>query len=835
MMKGKRRPEYLVFAIGFALLSILCTVFLMIKLFVAGTPGSLDDRGKAMVARAEQLTGTASCAASRIDGGMYSLSDYLVSVFESPKYQLSCEDNSRFARDLVNVIYGESDTSRELDISAMCSASTRQYAVNSLLKDIDRSYRTTGKVNGSGGFSGEVMLSEEFSHDGRVLMGIKTTTGVIRYEGKDIRADVLVDGALCHGCFIYKENSRELPDGAKEFELSWDTSESSSGNHDISIIFRNAGGVSSILRCGKTDIPEFDLLDNDRAVPGTLPSGTESMWYRFNCEDRDAYVNFAGMSRDIKVSLYDLFGNNVGTNDLKDSEYEVLRGKAQDIAAAVKETGIEGISNCFYVRVERSSGVPLTDDVNYTMLTSCDAVRYNGTYMAVVQKDDQTVRMVDENNDLFEAETSDITLLPLNGTLYDMSVKDASSGEKMKIWPGFDSATMEYAYYLREAVPVTVSAVSLEGYASEVTITKDGRSGSDTGDGTLFELSEGINTVNVHLKSFSGEEKEYSLYFLCGDDGSSFARNTLSKFPESYYSGLILLHIQHPEYAFTAYNVGVNFEDVVEVQDSGGRSLATFTYNPSYVKPDSRIYDAPDWMAVKPEVIRYYLDPRNFLTVERVFMFERQSFNPLYHTRDGIRSMISGSFMDTDEYNYVEAIYNAAETSGVSPYLLASRILQEMGFNGASNLAHGTVSGYEGYYNYYNIGAYASTEAGGPVLNGAKYARWGSDPDAQEITEREAGYLLPWDSIDKAITGGALWIANGYINNGQDTLYFQKFDVVDNGTALYDHQYAGYIMMAYSEGYRYYKSYLNTNQLGNSFEFVIPVYNNMPQEFGVKP
>ena len=59
MMKGKRRPEYLVFAIGFALLSILCTVFLLIKLFVAGTPGSLDDRGKAMVARAEQLTGTA--------------------------------------------------------------------------------------------------------------------------------------------------------------------------------------------------------------------------------------------------------------------------------------------------------------------------------------------------------------------------------------------------------------------------------------------------------------------------------------------------------------------------------------------------------------------------------------------------------------------------------------------------------------------------------------------------------------------------------------------------------------------------------------------------------
>ena len=191
--------------------------------------------------------------------------------------------------------------------------------------------------------------------------------------------------------------------------------------------------------------------------------------------------------------------------------------------------------------------------------------------------------------------------------------------------------------------------------------------------------------------------------------------------------------------------------------------------------------------------------------------------------------------MDTEEYDYAKAIYEASETSGVSPYLLASRILQEMGFNGSSNLAHGTVSGYEGYYNYYNIGAYASTAEGGPVLNGARYARWGNEPDKMEISDKEKTYLLPWDSIDKAITGGAIWIANGYINNCQDTLYFQKFDVVGNGGANYDHQYAGNIMMAYSEGYRYYRSYLKTDQLNNTFEFIIPVYKNMPETYGVLP
>ena len=42
-------------------------------------------------------------------------------------------------------------------------------------------------------------------------------------------------------------------------------------------------------------------------------------------------------------------------------------------------------------------------------------------------------------------------------------------------------------------------------------------------------------------------------------------------------------------------------------------------------------------------------------------------------------------------------------------------------------------------------------------------------------------------------------------------------------------------MMAYSEGYRYYKSYLSTDQLGNTFEFIIPVYDNMPDRYGDKP
>jgi beta-N-acetylglucosaminidase len=215
-------------------------------------------------------------------------------------------------------------------------------------------------------------------------------------------------------------------------------------------------------------------------------------------------------------------------------------------------------------------------------------------------------------------------------------------------------------------------------------------------------------------------------------------------------------------------------------------------------------------------------------------MFEQLSFDSDLQTIAGVRSIIAGSFLDGGDKDYAQLIYDAGESAGVSPYFLASRIIQEMGYNGESELWRGEVDGYEGYYNFYNIGAYASDD-GLAVTNGAKYAMWGKEPDAQEISDTEAAILLPWDTPEKAIEGGALWIASGYIEAGQNTLYFQKFDIKQDGTELYTHQYAQNIMMAYSESRRYYNSYNDIGMLDQDFEFIIPVYENMPEDYGYLP
>ena len=63
------------------------------------------------------------------------------------------------------------------------------------------------------------------------------------------------------------------------------------------------------------------------------------------------------------------------------------------------------------------------------------------------------------------------------------------------------------------------------------------------------------------------------------------------------------------------------------------------------------------------------------------------------------------------------------------------------------------------YYNIFNINATGKTTSA-IIANARSYAK-------------DKG----WTTVDKCIIGGVDFIANGYINQGQDTMYFEKFDV----------------------------------------------------------
>ena len=159
--------------------------------------------------------------------------------------------------------------------------------------------------------------------------------------------------------------------------------------------------------------------------------------------------------------------------------------------------------------------------------------------------------------------------------------------------------------------------------------------------------------------------------------------------------------------------------------------------------------------------------------------------------------------------DYVDILMKAAEQTRQNPYVLAAMILQEQG-KGTS----GSVSGASGFYNYFNVGAYAANGMGA-VERGLWYAK------------QSGSFGRPWNSVEKSIVGGAVFFAENYLKAGQNTLYLKKWNV--QGTNLYKHQYMTNVQGAAEEGAKLSKAY--TAEMKNkALVFSIPIYENMPQD-----
>jgi len=297
-------------------------------------------------------------------------------------------------------------------------------------------------------------------------------------------------------------------------------------------------------------------------------------------------------------------------------------------------------------------------------------------------------------------------------------------------------------------------------------------------------------------------------------------------FPESYISSLSFLHAKYPNWQFVPVHTGLDWDVVMEnesvpnrnlighYRDDSLKSLAPTEYNWKTNTWTPR--DTGKWVTVHPDYLAYCMDPRNFLTEKNIFMFEGLSYSEGY-TLEGVKSILKNTFMlneriDTDgkTLNYPNTFMSIGKLYGVSPYHLAARIRLEQGVNGTSVLISGTYPGFEGYYNYFNIGASGHSEAE-VIRNGLTEAK-------------NAG----WTSHYLALAGGAQKVAKNYISIGQDTLYFQKFNVVYK-PGLYWKQYMQNVEAAISEGANIGKSYYEYISKEDAFIFRIPVYNNMPE------
>ena len=352
---------------------------------------------------------------------------------------------------------------------------------------------------------------------------------------------------------------------------------------------------------------------------------------------------------------------------------------------------------------------------------------------------------------------------------------------------------------------------------------------------TIDSCTQGFYLVNYTFKGVDYKGYVCADYIKTKIDTSKYKDEfTKAGLPEIYHEKLTLLKDLYPNWKFTAYNTGLDWDEVTTNESVVGMSYIQSS-NPLYLSLDEGSYDVTTgkytmmevggWYAANKATVAYYMDPRNFLDEKQIFMFENLGYNSTYQTEE----VVSGILKDTDLLEYMQHFIDAATYDGndVSPIMLAARSRQEVvtADGKLSNSANGSLFNEQVVYNFYNIGANSSgctidgKHVSEPILCGLQYA-----------------YKKEWTTPEIAIKSGAKQIAAGYINEGQNTLYFQKWNVTNNSYGNYSHQYMTNISAPVSEAKSTYDAYSEIEGLLNSeIEFIIPVYENMPTEVSVLP
>ena len=317
----------------------------------------------------------------------------------------------------------------------------------------------------------------------------------------------------------------------------------------------------------------------------------------------------------------------------------------------------------------------------------------------------------------------------------------------------------------------------------------------------------------------------------------------IADFPESYKPYLRELHEKYPEWKFIPMLTGLTFDEAVtgESNKNTDKQNDKISLVPSSASDIFKSYQKYDYtqstgtfkqwdsgfVAANRLGVSYFMDPRNFLTEDNIFQFELLSFDERL-TVEAVETVLAGSFMAEKKityYNsegekktlsktYGEAIHEAGEKYNINPCYLASKIINEVGTKGSSSVT-GKHSTYPGIYNFYNIGA---TDGGDAIGKGLKWA------------SGSGSYSRPWNTPVKSINGGAEFLAETYIKNGQFTGYLQRFNVnPDAYHKLYTHQYMTNLVGAVAQGYSAYTSYAKSGLLYNTYVFSIPVFEEMPE------
>jgi beta-N-acetylglucosaminidase len=816
-----------ILALAAILISIggLCTVYAWLhqNWFIAEQDRLPESAAEAVVERGSELIGLkepASAWRARLISGEASLADYLLRLFVSPEYLARNPDDQTFVIDASLALTGIrlNDAERTAAENRLATAGSRLVYLNGLL---------AGE-----GYSSRIPLANDQTRlrtltmaggrpaAGTEIVGLLPITAEARLTGRNASLKIYSDGQVRVSVAIDTDD----PTVQNTYALEWDTRQEQPGSHRLAFLVLTGDGRGSWQELETYAVPSVTVLRKGQALSGWQGAASTS-WYQLPTQEGNALLTVVGADRPLDLQLMDLHRQNLCSTLGLAGQTAALRGRTADADS--------------YVRIQTGTG----GDANYQLVAALAAaapLEEPKRLLGVLQVQDQKILVQDEKGAQSWQDSGKYLVYNPTGRLARLELT-LPDGRKAEIAGAFDSEDTQYGLYVTaETSRLQLAAAVMEGSAAslqiEMTAETGGKQILQPGQAIPLALSE--NRLRLVVSAFDGSQRTYDVSILRPPHSGGYQK-TLEQFPFDYRSPLWLMHVQRPAWQFVAAPAGVSWTAFITAQDYKDRSLVSANSSPaSWIEPGSPVYDGKSWKAATTRVIAYFADPRNFLNSVDVFQFEKLAYDAAAHTVTGLDNMFLDTFMvkgNAMGIDFASVLIDAGEQAGISPYYLASRIIQEMGRKGESALASGTLADYEGYYNYYNIGSTPNTAVpNGMVINGARFAKYGREADKGVITEDEKTWLLPWTTPQKAIIGGAIWIARSYVQIGQDTLYLQKFDLVKDG-GYYNHQYATNIQMAWSEARNTRKAYSNLGLLDQAFIFQIPVFADLPAQATTLP
>lgn len=362
-----------------------------------------------------------------------------------------------------------------------------------------------------------------------------------------------------------------------------------------------------------------------------------------------------------------------------------------------------------------------------------------------------------------------------------------------------------------------------KGKSVKVVLTAYDRNGEKwykikVGSKYYYVIARYVKLSSTSSTASSSKSTSSSSSSKSSSSSSSTSTTSFKGFPSSYTKKLAALKKAHPKWEFVAVNTGLDWSDAVSrMTAKTGTNLVYTTFPYSYRSVEKGCYnyltnryapkDGAKFIAASEGCVEFYMDPRNWLDDTHVFMFEDNRYHSSYQTLSMVETMTKGrnNLLHKNSTSFIKA----AKNYNISPVYLTAKALEEQG----SKINSGKV-GTRTVYNVFNIGAYDS--ASGGASNGIRYAGSGSS------------YLRPWTSIDKAIRGGAKYIASNFIANNQSCAYLEHFNVMNGLGKVGTHVYMTAVYAPRNTSVSTASSYKKYKIYDKKIVFYIPVYKNMP-------